>query len=340
MIIGVTGGAGFIGSYVVKAIRERGHDVIVLDHKRRRPNSTSLMLGDVRDATIVQELAAHVNGIIHLAAVLGTSETIDNPLPAAETNILGTLNVFEAGARYNVPVVFAAVGNSGIGRGTYCITKSCGEEFVHMYREDRGARIASVRPMNAYGPGQTAPMPYGPGKVGKIMPSFVCSALSDRPMRLYGGGRQVSDMVWVEDVASVFLAALEALWDGATIPHPIDVGQATPSTVRQVAETVADLIPEAQIEDVPMRPGEPEGGPLSDPKPIGELIYNILNTNPGLDLISVTRAVKRMGTVVSADINTMRQIGVNPFSFVPLQEGAARTVEWYRQNEGVTWSRA
>ena len=181
MKIGVTGGNGFIGSYIIDEINARGHEVLVLDHKAREGN---VLLGDVRDATIVQELAAHVDGIIHMAAVLGTAETIDNPGPAAETNILGTVNVFESAARYDLPVVFAAVGNSNIGRGTYCVTKTTGEQFVSMYREDRGVRITAVRPMNAYGPRQSAPTPYGPAKVRKIVPSFVCSALSGDPMKL------------------------------------------------------------------------------------------------------------------------------------------------------------
>lgn len=186
MKIGITGGGGFIGSYIAEEAQRQGHELLILDHKRRGD-----MLGDVRDAAIVQEFAAHVDAVIHLAAVLGTAETIDAPLAAAEINILGTLNVFEAASRYNIPIVFAAVGNSGIGRGTYCITKACGEEFVKMYREDRGLRITAVRPMNAYGPRQSAPTPFGPSKVRKIMPSFVCSALSGLPMPLYGGGASV-----------------------------------------------------------------------------------------------------------------------------------------------------
>jgi UDP-glucose 4-epimerase len=175
MIVGVTGGSGFIGSYVCDELIKRGHTPFVLDHKGRVEHG---LLGDVRDATIVMELAAHVDAIIHLAAVLGTSETIDAPHAAAETNIIGTINIFESATRYGIPVVFAAVGNANIGRGTYCITKSCGERFVNMYREDRGLQVASIRPMNAYGPRQSVPAPYGSAKVRKIVPSFICSALA------------------------------------------------------------------------------------------------------------------------------------------------------------------
>jgi len=106
MKVGVTGGAGFIGGH-------RGHEPLVLDHHNRRlhRDDVEVLLGDVRDETAVFELAAHVDGIIHLAAVLGTQETIQRPRPSAETNILGILNVFEAADRYQLPVVYAGVGN-------------------------------------------------------------------------------------------------------------------------------------------------------------------------------------------------------------------------------------
>lgn len=114
MIVGVTGGAGFIAGHVTDALLAAGHDVLLLDHVRdrqERDGRVDVMLGDVRDETAVFEFAAHVDGIIHLAAVLGTQETIDKPLPSAETNIVGSLHVFEAAARYSLPVVYAGVGN-------------------------------------------------------------------------------------------------------------------------------------------------------------------------------------------------------------------------------------
>ena len=332
MIIGVTGGFGFIGSWVQKEIEARGHSVLVLDHKHRGG-----LLGDVRDPTIVNEFAAHVDGIIHLAAVLGTAETIDNPLPAAHINILGTLNVFEAAARYDLPIVYAAVGNSGIGRGTYCITKACGEEFVKMYREDRGAKIIAVRPMNAYGPGQSAPSPFGPSKVRKIVPSFVCSALSGIPMPLYGGGSQISDAVFVGDVAASFVTAVMAAADGVIPRHPVDIGQVHPVTVRQVAQEIIRNVPGATIEDLPMRLGEPHGGPAATLDSIHAIIEGIMAINPGLDPIDVRRVAKLLGTVVAADVATMKTIGIEPANFVKLEDGISWTVQSFRDTQGQAW---
>lgn len=334
MIIGVTGGSGFIGSYICEELIKRNHTPFVLDHKGR---VTHGLLGDVRDATIVMELAAHVDAIIHLAAVLGTSETIDAPYAAAETNIMGTINVFESASRYKIPVVFAAVGNANIGRGTYCITKSCGERFVNMYREDRGLRVASIRPMNAYGPRQSVPAPYGSAKVRKIVPSFICSALAGDPMRLYGGGTQISDSVFVGDVANVFVTTLERLFDGLTLDHPIDVGNAKPSSVLEVAQEVAKNIEGAIVDAVPMRAGEPYGGAIQTHTDLLKIVKAVCEVNPLLRPIDVHRTVRELGTVVSADIHTLKAIEVNPESFLSLSQGIELTVNWYRENENKVW---
>lgn len=336
MIVGVTGGSGFIGSYVCAELEARGHKAFVLDHKGRMQHG---LLGDVRDEVVVMELAAHVDAIIHLAAVLGTAETIDSPMAAAQTNIVGTINIFEAATRYKLPVVFAAVGNANIGRGTYCITKSCGERFVEMYREDRGLKVTSIRPMNAYGPRQSAPAPYGSAKVRKIVPSFICSALSGDPMRLYGGGTQISDSVFVGDVAKVFVTALEAAADGQVPNHPIDVGNTNPTSVLQVAQQIALNIDGAQIESVPMRAGEPHGGAVQTQNQLLQLVDAVCETNEQIKRIDARRVVRELGTVVSADTDTLSFLNIDPSLFVSLEEGIARTVDWYRKNEGISWSR-
>jgi UDP-glucose 4-epimerase len=337
MKIGITGGSGFIGSWVVEELKNRGHQALILDH-RTRPNAENVMLGDVLSETAVMEFAAHVDGIIHLAAVLGTVETIDRPLPAAETNIMGTLNVFEAASRYNLPVVFAAVGNANIARGTYCITKSASERFVDMYREDRGLRVTSVRPMNAYGPRQSAPEPYGAAKVRKIVPSFVCSALAGDPIRVYGDGSQISDSIWVGDVARVFVTALEKAAEGIIPKYPVEIGNEKPSSVLQVANEVIKNVAGATIQTVPMRAGEPFGGAMDTQEKLLAVVEAIKQTNPELDPKNIRRVVRELGTVVSADVSTLEILGIDHKTFKPLAEGIAETVAWFKANDGITWN--
>lgn len=268
MKVGITGGQGFIGSHIVDRLIEVGHSVIVFDrhdHRPLWPVGTEFFQGDVRDSTAVVELAAHCDGIIHLAAVLGTQETIENPRPSAETNILGSLNVFEAANQYNLPVVYAGVGNHWMrdhGTGAYTISKTAAEDFTRMFNKYRGGKITTVRPVNAYGPGQSIAAPFGSSKVRKIMPAFICRALTGAPIEVYGDGTQVSDCVYVGDVARVFVAALEYTAEHGPAERPLGVGPKTSVTVNEVAEQVAweahyqSGQPEVELIHLPMRPGE------------------------------------------------------------------------------------
>lgn len=299
--IGVTGGTGFIGGHVVNELILRGHEPVVFDVRGR-----GHMMGDIRDATAVTELAAHVDGIIHLAAVLGTQETVGNPGPAAETNILGGLNILNACRQYELPLVNIAVGNHWM-LNPYSISKSTVEKFCTMYHQEHGVQVNQVRAVNAYGPGQSAPAPYGSAKVRKIIPSMVCRALSGDPIEVYGDGLQVSDMVYVADVAYVLVTALEQAAQGVA-GETVEVGPETHSTVLEVAELVADTTVRqtgmsVSIRHLPMRPGEIPGAR------------------------------------VTADQSTLEVFGVDPGRFTGLSEGVARTVSWFRDNEGVSWTR-
>ncbi|MFE9391722.1 NAD-dependent epimerase/dehydratase family protein [Streptomyces sp. NPDC006784] len=307
----VTGGSGFIATWIRHQLLARGHTVLVMDHQDRRGgllDGEEFFLGDVRDATAVTEAAAHADGIIHLAAVLGTQETISNPRPSAETNIIGSLNVFEAATQYRIPTVYAGVGNHFMrlqGTGCYTITKSAAEDLARMYNAYRdGGQVAIVRPVNAYGPGQSVAAPYGTSKVRKVMPAFTCRALTGTPIEVYGDGTQVSDCVYVEDVARVFVAALEHTACHGAPAQPIEVGPATSCTVLDIARLVADTAAEmtgrapVDITHLPMRPGE------------------------------VPNAVVR------ADTSTLDVLGADhgADSFVPLADGIRNTVRYYAEH--------
>jgi UDP-glucose 4-epimerase len=305
-VYGVTGGQGFIGSYVRRELLARGHEVVVFDrhpHTTMAPGET-FFLGDIRDETAVVELAAHAEGIIHLAAVLGTQETIGNPRPSADTNIRGSLNVFEAANQYGLPVVYAGVGNAfmrDLGTGSYTISKTAAEDYARMFNAYRGGRITIVRPVNAYGPGQSVAAPYGTSKVRKIAPSFACRALTGAPIEVYGDGTQISDCVYVADVARAFVTALEHTAAHGPTERPVEVGPLESLTVNDIARLVAEEATRytgrepVAIKHLPMRPGE------------------------------VPNAV------VSSDTSTLQQIGMTAADFVPLDEGIHHTVRYYAE---------
>jgi len=308
MKIGITGGAGFIGGYVAEIALERGHEVVVFDSRGRHPDGDSddvnrlhrveCRLGDVRDSTAMAELAAHVDGIIHLAACLGTQETIANPRPAAETNIVGGLNFLEACAQYGIPGVYIGVGNHWMDN-TYSISKTTVERFVRMFNAERVGRFNIVRLVNAYGPRQSVAPPFGPAKVRKITPAFICRALTGNPIEVYGDGSQVSDMVYVRDGAEALVRALEDAAIGIVYDRPVEVGSARPVTVQQVAEKVRDIVAHqsgslpVEIVHLPMRPGETPGTP------------------------------------VVADTSTLEFVNMDPADLVQLGPGLEATVQWY-----------
>ncbi|MFI5042392.1 MAG: NAD-dependent epimerase/dehydratase family protein [Acidimicrobiales bacterium] len=253
----VTGGNGFIGGYVTDELLARGYDVTVLD-TRARPSSGVVVLGDIRDPVAVGEAVSHADGVIHLAGLLGTAEMVAYPKPAVEVNILGALNVFEAAATHDVPVVNIAIGSQGA-TNTYAITKDTADQFGRMFVRYRGAAITTVRAYDAYGPRQVPPAPFGPSRVRKIIPSFACRALSGLPIEVYGDGEQVIDLIHVADVATVLADALEMTARSGPVAEVIEAGSGRPVTVLGVAEHVLAEVGGGEITHLPMRPGESHG---------------------------------------------------------------------------------
>lgn len=304
MRILVTGGLGFIGRYVCEEINRRNHVPVVLDRTGARigTHPWESILGDVRDAGSVFDAMAHVDAWVHLAGILGTQETIHNPVPAAETNILGGLNVLRAANEYHLPGVTIAVGNWFMDN-TYAISKHTIERFAAMFRAEFQLPVTTVRAFNAYGPGQAIAAPFGPSKVRKIVPSFIARALAGEPIEVYGDGSQVMDMIHVRDVAWSLVESL-----GNTIRYggartEVHAGTGRSTDVNFVAELVSEAVGDLThmrppVEHLPMRPGEPpQSVVLADPAKI------IPSREP----------------------------------MIPLELGIRETVEWYAKEWLPTW---
>ena len=273
MNILVTGGNGFIGSHVCAKLRSLGHVPTVFDRHWSwgAYRCADSFLGDVSDADAVDQAIYHTDAVIHLAGVLGTQETVKNPFPAVETNVVGSLNVFESCAKHHKKAVYIAVGNHWM-NNPYSITKTMAERFALMYNKERGTQIAIVRGLNAYGPGQKA------GPVRKIMPNFIVPALKGEPLTVYGDGSQIMDMIYVEDLASILCAALLA--DHDVYQAVFEAGTGVRTTVIQIAREVlrqanpGRLTRHNAILHVAMRPGEPEGSAVvADVSTLKPLLY-------------------------------------------------------------------
>ena len=257
----VTGSAGFIGSAVKAELESRGMEMIAFDTAQ----------GNVLDHMSLWAAVARADAVINLAGRLGTSETFGEERDTAAVNIIGALNVADACAHFEIPMVQIGTGHKGQ-PNPYAITKACAEDLLLGRAKNSGQPITVVRAFHAYGPGQKAYPPHGVSPVRKIIPSFVCRALTGLPLEVTGDGTQVVDLVHVREVARVLVDAI-----GARVGEVVEAGTGQGMRVTDVAKTVIEYCrSRSSIMYVPMRPGEPQhsevvaGAPACDhPFPFG-----------------------------------------------------------------------
>ena len=240
----VTGGLGFIGRAVCRTLERGGHEAIPLD---RHGINVACVMGDVRDRGSMFEAIYNVDGVIHLAAILGTQETFNRTREVAENNIIGSLNVFDACRDLKKRAVYIAVGNHWM-NNPYSISKTAAERFALMYNVELGTKIAVVRGMNVYGPGQKA------APVRKIMPNLILPALRDEEITIYGDGTQIMDMIYVGDIAEILVRALTI--DHGVYDRVFEAGAGLDVTVNDLATMVIEEVGHGRLKHVPMRPGE------------------------------------------------------------------------------------
>ncbi|HEV2821445.1 MAG TPA: NAD-dependent epimerase/dehydratase family protein [Solirubrobacteraceae bacterium] len=271
----VTGGAGFIGSHVVDALQERGHDVTVLDDLstgRRENLAGALERGavlrevDLRDGAAVLELvgSADPQAVFHLAAQIDVRRSIADPGFDARVNVEGTVNVLEAARVAGVPrVVNTSSGGAIYGdadvlptpeatfpapMAPYGQSKFAAEGYCDLYARLHGLSTTSLRYGNVFGPRQD-PL----GEAGVI--AIFCGRLQEgRAPTVYGDGRQTRDYVHVADVVAANLAAAQS---AATGPFNIGRGEEVSvldlvEALREIAGDPASFVPEFE----PARLGE------------------------------------------------------------------------------------
>ncbi|MGH2997059.1 MAG: NAD-dependent epimerase/dehydratase family protein [Gaiellaceae bacterium] len=272
----VTGGAGFIGSNLVDALRERGDEVTVVDDLstgRRMnldaalANGAELITADIRDAPAMAELAGErrPEQIFHLAAQIDVRRSVSDPGFDSGINVGGTINMLEAARSAECRrFVFISTGGAIYGEGEgkelplgedaaveplapYGLSKFCGEGYVSLYQRLYGVSGVSLRLGNVYGPRQD---PLGEAGVVAIF----CGRLREgaRPT-VYGDGRQTRDYIYVGDVVSGVLAAAESDAAGA-----YNLGTARETSVLELAEMLGRLggADGFEPELAPARPGE------------------------------------------------------------------------------------
>ena len=303
----VTGGNGFIGSHVIDNLISKGFNVAVFDrHKTEERKDVEYFYGDIRDWESISEAISKSDGVIHLAGVLGTQETVKNPLPAVQTNIIGSLNVFEACSLHNKKGVYIAVGNHWM-NNPYSITKTTAERFALMFNKERGTKIAVVRGFNAYGPRQQAE------PVRKIIPNFIIPALKNEDILIYGSGEQRMDMIYVEDLAEILVRAL--ITEHNCYDKIFEAGTGIAPTVNEIAKNIISLCgSKSEIKHAEMRPGEEKES----------IVRADVRTLCPLSFAS--------GISLSKLVCLLMEEGVYEFVFTSLDYGLSKTIEWYKKN--------
>ncbi|MBD3237437.1 MAG: NAD-dependent epimerase/dehydratase family protein [Candidatus Eisenbacteria bacterium] len=257
----VTGGAGFIGSHLTRALLDRGETVVVLDNlstgrsdnlaELREGPRLRLIVGDARDPATVAAAMEGCDAIFHLAAHVGVRRIVQQALGSLLNNLHCSLTVLEQAARRRLRTIHfsssevygkgrgdvliedqdLAIGPPNVSRWSYAAGKAVDESLAMAYHAERGLPVTVVRCFNTCGPRQT-------GRYGMVLPTFVRQALAGRPLTVHGDGSQTRCFSYVGDVVRGVLALQGA---PATVGELFNVGNDVEVTIRELAERIVKL---------------------------------------------------------------------------------------------------
>ncbi|MCW2876633.1 MAG: UDP-glucose 4-epimerase [Sphaerisporangium sp.] len=267
----VTGGAGFIGGNLCRALAARPdvEQITVLDDLSSGDLvnlagvEADFVLGSVLDRQLVAELAAGATTVIHLAALPSVPRSLKDPLTSHAVNVTGTLHVLEA-CRRSMPHVIVASSSSVYGDSPekykhedlparplspYGAGKLAAEGYTLAYAESYSLPVLAFRFFNVYGPLQPADHAYA-----AVVPAFVSAALRGHPIPIYGDGTQARDFTYVETLADV---VVEAAVRRVTSRRPVNLAFGTRVSLLELKEVLATVL-ERRVEAafLPPRPGD------------------------------------------------------------------------------------
>jgi UDP-glucose 4-epimerase len=297
----VTGGAGFIGSTLVRLLAERGYAVRVFDNlstgsrTNLEDTDAELVEGDVRDVEALEGAAAGSEVVFHLAAGTGVVPSIEDPFADFDLNARGTLSALWAARKVGASRLVFSSSNAPLGAGAYPASeekptaplspygasKAAGEAYCSAFHGAYGLDAVAVRFSNAYGP-RSAHKP-------NVIPLFIRLLLAGEELVVYGDGTQTRDFVYVTDLADGLLRAAETAGIGGEVFQ----------LASGVETSVNDLL--GRLAEIAGR--EPEV--RREPPRAGEILRNY-------SLVHKARA----------------GLGYNPV--VPLEDGLRRTHEWFQ----------
>jgi UDP-glucose 4-epimerase len=224
----VTGGAGFIGSSLVRALLAQGHNVDVidnlstgkLDNLEEVAEHITVYEYDLCDYARIAPVIKGAQRVFHLGAIPSVPKSIHDPVPSHEANINGTFNVFRAAAEGKAGRVIYAASSSAYGdtevlpkvetmaprpKSPYAVQKLLGELYAGVFADCFGLETVSLRFFNVFGPRQDPTSPYS-----GVLSIFMTCALEQRSPTIFGDGTQSRDFTYVEDVVGLLMKASDA----------------------------------------------------------------------------------------------------------------------------------
>lgn len=266
----VTGGAGFIGSNLAAALRDRGDEVRVLDSllnstPDRVPDGVEFHERDLRDGDAVRAACEGVEVVFHQGALRSPMRSVEDPIPTTECNVIGTLNVLVAATAARVRRVVYASSSSVYGHregepqreddptdpmSPYAASKLAGEQYCSVWTKTHGLSTVGLRYFNVFGPRQNPESRYS-----AVFPAFTAALLDERAPEVHWDGEQSRDFTFIDDVVAANLAAASAddRVDGAVVNVAGGEPKTIIETLKAVSEAVGTWIEPTYL---PKRPGD------------------------------------------------------------------------------------
>jgi nucleoside-diphosphate-sugar epimerase len=225
----ITGGAGFIGSHLVRRFVNDGEVVRVVDNLSTGQlarlddilNSIEFVKGDLADGRFSDEVVRGCDYVLHQAAIPSVQRSVSDPIGTNRSNVTATLNVLESCRKAGVRRLVYAASSSAYGDtevvpkvedmppnplSPYALQKFVGERYCKLYYELYGLETVSLRYFNVFGPDQD---PYS--DYSAVIPKFIAKMLAMEPLTVYGDGEQSRDFTYVENVVEANFLALRAV---------------------------------------------------------------------------------------------------------------------------------
>jgi len=276
----ITGGAGFIGSYLSEAYLNRSDEVYVIDDLSTGSiDNIDPLLGNplfhfVNDSILNREVMLELTGIcdvvVHLAAAVGVKLIIDEPLKSIHTNIVGTEIVLELADKFRKKTFIASTsevygrnskvplseddlriyGSTSVSRWSYASSKAMDEFLALAYHRTKQLAVVIARFFNTVGPRQT-------GRYGMVIPRFVTQALRNEPITIYGSGSQTRNFTYVGDVVNGIMALVD---EPRAVGEIFNIGSEGETSINDLAQRVKVMTrSSSRIDHVPFEEAYLEG---------------------------------------------------------------------------------